>query len=118
MPILPASGSPEDPLALLPSSGWAIIYKHSPICGASSTALREIRSFSTEQPMVPVYQVDVLGQRSLSQAMEDRLGIRHESPQVILFHDRLPVWNASHFKITRTALLARMESGTTEAGPR
>jgi len=116
MPILPASGTPDDPLALLPAVGWALIYKHSPVCGASTTALRELSHFSAELPAVPVYQVDVIGQRSLSQAMEDRLGIRHESPQVILFLDRLPVWNASHFKITRSALLERMASAPPETG--
>jgi bacillithiol system protein YtxJ len=32
------------------------------------------------------------------------LGVRHETPQAILLRDGVPVWSASHFRITAEAL--------------
>ncbi len=49
---------------------------------------------------MPVYLVDVLAQRPLSQAIAARLGIRHESPQAIVLRQGKAVWDASHFAIT------------------
>jgi bacillithiol system protein YtxJ len=55
-------------------------------------------------PEVPVYWVDVKGQRPLSQEIAARLGITHESPQAILLRAGAPVWHDSHFGVTAEAI--------------
>lgn len=81
-----------------------ILYKHSPTCGLSAMALEEILAFHDTHPDVPVYVVDVLTNRALSREVESTLGIRHESPQAIVFRDGRDVWNASHRGVNRKKL--------------
>jgi len=81
-----------------------VLYKHSPTCGLSDMAFDEVRAFADAHPDVPVYLVDVFALRPLSNAVEDALGIRHESPQAIVFRDGAVVWNGSHRRVNRTAL--------------
>jgi bacillithiol system protein YtxJ len=82
----------------------ALVYKHSPICPVSTRAAREIERFEREHPEVPVYRVDVVGDRAVSQAIAARLGVRHESPQAILLREGTPVWHESHGGVTATAV--------------
>jgi hypothetical protein len=48
--------------------------------------------------------VEVQRARELSAEIAKRLGIDHESPQVIVLSNGQVVWNASHFKITSHAV--------------
>jgi bacillithiol system protein YtxJ len=82
----------------------AILYKHSPICGASAMALKEVEAFLDEHPDASAWIVDVLAQRPLSQRIAERAGITHESPQVILLQRGVPRWNESHYGITAAAI--------------
>lgn len=82
----------------------ALLYKHSPICGVSHAAKREIERFVQIHEDILVYAIDVVSERPLSQKAAHRLGIRHESPQAILIVNGRPVWNASHFDITAESL--------------
>ncbi len=96
---------------LAESTAW--IYKHSPTCSLSARALSEIDLYARENPEVPIYQVDVIRQRPLSNNLESRFGIRHESPQVILLRRGKPVWNDSHWRINAGALATQVEEGGT-----
>ncbi len=87
-----------------------MLYKHSPTCGVSRAALREVETFISEHPDVDVYAVDVLAQRDLSQSIAARTGITHESPQVIILHGGSPVWTDSHYGITAEALATHFEA--------
>jgi bacillithiol system protein YtxJ len=82
----------------------AILYKHSPKCGISAVALKEVEAFLGERPDAGVWIVDVLAQRPLSQRIAERAGIAHESPQVILLQRGVPRWNESHYGITAAAI--------------
>ena len=84
----------------------AVLYKHSPLCGLSTIAVGEVRTFLEVSPDTPVYLVDVIRDRSLAREVERRLGIRHESPQAIVLRKGAPVWNASHRGVTADALSA------------
>jgi monothiol bacilliredoxin len=90
---------------LLTSAPLLLIYKHSPICGASAAARTEIKSLLAAAPQVPVYQVDVIHQPGLSAAIAADLDVGHESPQVILICEGKPVWNTSHFRIKAATLV-------------
>ena len=67
-------------------------------------ALGEVQRFMAEHPAIPVYLVDVIAQRPLSREIAARLGIRHESPQAILFRQGAAAWHASHDAVTAEAL--------------
>jgi bacillithiol system protein YtxJ len=82
----------------------ALLYKHSPTCGLSSMALDEISAFSGSHPDIPIYLVDVLAQRPLSNEIEAVLGIRHESPQAFVFREGAVVWHGSHRRVQRGTL--------------
>lgn len=88
----------------------AVIYKHSPYCGASRRTEQEVRRFMEASPDVPVYVVDVVRERELSLEIAARLGVRHESPQVILVVSGAAAWDASHGAITAAALASEAGS--------
>lgn len=94
------------------SGGVVVLYKHSPYCGLSTMAQHEIFFFAEGNPDVPVYQVDVIHQRPLSQKIEQRMQIEHESPQVILVRDGKPLSWASHRSVTAHALEKELERVT------
>ncbi|MFW6083988.1 MAG: bacillithiol system redox-active protein YtxJ [Gemmatimonadota bacterium] len=92
-----------------------LLYKHSTRCGLSTRAQRQIRRFMENFPAAPVYLVDVIADRSVSDAIEARLGIRHETPQAILVEDGDPLRDASHRGVRADVLTAWWER---EAGSR
>jgi len=86
----------------------AVIYKHSPICALSLRALPHMRSFEKLWPDVPVYKVNVIRRKKLSGRIAEDLGVRHESPQVIVLNEGKPIWHASHFDVTTEGLVAAL----------
>jgi bacillithiol system protein YtxJ len=52
----------------------------------------------------------VIEDREVSDAMEERFGIRHESPQAIIVSRGQPVWHANHFQVTAKALEAAIQA--------
>ncbi len=87
----------------------AVLYKHSPICPTSGMAYDEIRELRRMLQDVPIYVVDVIRSRPLSRYIADRIGITHQSPQVIILQAGVPRWHGSHFDIGAAALAARLE---------
>lgn len=89
----------------------AVIYKHSTQCGLSARTLQQMLTFIAERPDVPVYQVNVIEDRPVSDAVAGRLAIRHESPQAIVVRRGAPVWNGSHLDVTAEKLAAAIDAG-------
>jgi len=83
-----------------------LLFKHSRYCGVSCEALDELQSHIDAQavPTVAYKMVTVQTHRPVSDAVAQRLGIRHETPQAILLRNGKAVWNASHFRITARQL--------------
>jgi bacillithiol system protein YtxJ len=91
-------------LAGLPADGLVFLFKHSPTCGTSALAHEEVERYEAADPEAPVYRVDVIGQRPLSQDVAAVLGIAHASPQIILLRGARPLWNTSHWRIRQDAM--------------
>jgi bacillithiol system protein YtxJ len=74
-----------------------LLFKHSTTCGISSMVLNRFESGWNADPSacVCVY-VDLKAYRSVSNAIAEKTGIRHESPQAILLKNRTAVYDASH----------------------
>lgn len=79
-----------------------VIFKHSNSCWVSSWARREVALLSKEN--VPVFEVVVQKARHLSNEIEQRYGIRHESPQVIILHNDRPTFDASHGNVRENTI--------------
>jgi bacillithiol system protein YtxJ len=89
---------------VLAGQAVAVIYLHSPRCGSCLAALDEVQRFAAAQPDVGVFQVEVLAARAVSDAIAERLGVRHASPQVIVVRGGRAVWSATHWDVTAGAL--------------
>ena len=78
-----------------------VIFKHSRSCGVSCEAYDELHAHIADATVEASYNlITVQSHRRVSDEAAARLGIRHETPQVILLRGGVPVWNASHFRIT------------------
>jgi bacillithiol system protein YtxJ len=82
-----------------------LIFKHSRNCGISCEAFDELHAHLADDAGEASYNVITVQQhRSVSDEAASRFGLRHETPQAILLRDGVPVWNASHFRITADEL--------------
>ncbi|MBC8031287.1 MAG: bacillithiol system redox-active protein YtxJ [Pyrinomonadaceae bacterium] len=79
--------------------GPLVIFKHSLTCPISSAAYEQMARFDGEVALIEVQVA-----RQLSREIEAKLGVRHESPQVIVLNKGQVAWNASHYKITAEAV--------------
>ncbi|NND70779.1 MAG: bacillithiol system redox-active protein YtxJ [Rhodothermales bacterium] len=75
-----------------------VVFKHSSRCGLSASAHRSLSVLSSQDP--PVFILTVQDSRKLSNEIEERFQIRHESPQIIIFSGGEPVFNSSHRRAT------------------
>jgi len=82
------------------------VFKHSLTCGTSTAAWNEFQRFAAEQPEDgAVYAlIEVQSARAVSNALAERTGVRHQSPQVLLLRNARVTWHASHYQISVRAL--------------
>lgn len=76
-----------------------MIFKHSTRCSISATALNRMERDWKDGQIKP-YMLDLLNYREVSNAVADRFGIQHESPQVLLLKDGRVVYHTSHMAIS------------------
>ena len=84
----------------------AVVFKHSSTCGISARAHGEVERFLSEHPERHIYKVEVLGSRAVSDYIEEKTGIRHESPQLLVLRAGEVVWHGSHSRVTAEAIEA------------
>src|SRR3954465_7666103 len=85
-----------------------LLFKHSYTCGVSMEALDELVSHMNERTAergaegagAQDAMVTVQTHRAVSNAVAQKLGVRHETPQALLIRDGRVVWSASHFRAT------------------
>ena len=82
-----------------------VIFKHSLTCPISAAAYDQMEAFDGNVSLVEVQKA-----RELSNEIENRLGLAHASPQVIVLRNGQVVWNASHFNITADAVSEAVRS--------
>ncbi|SMO53679.1 bacillithiol system redox-active protein YtxJ [Gracilimonas mengyeensis] len=77
-----------------------VIYKHSPRCATSFFALKNLKALSAEDARkADFYLVDVIAERSISNLVAEKLGIRHESPQLFIIKNGDVQWHGSHHQV-------------------
>lgn len=109
---------PADPRAAVAALRTAsaerpvVVFKHSPICPISAAAQDRFHGWlggSDPDSRIAHVQIDVLAEKPLARGIVAELGIRHESPQVLLFREGELAWHASHGAITGEALREQLE---------
>lgn len=95
------------------SQPLALVFKHSTRCGSSLRAMMEVERFARADTTVPVFGIDVIRCRALSDRAAETLDVVHQSPQAILLRSGAPVWRASHSRINAAALAeaVRLQAG-------
>jgi len=81
----------------------AIIFKHSNSCGISARAHAEMSRIE-----LPVGLVTVQTARAVSNEIEARMGVEHETPQVFIIRNGKTLWTASHGQIKAEAVTAAL----------
>jgi bacillithiol system protein YtxJ len=87
-----------------------LIFKHSTQCPISSYVYKDFTAFADSAGEVLCGLVLVVESRTLSNAIASRLGVRHESPQVIVVKEGRATWHASHWSITADSLSEALRS--------
>lgn len=72
-----------------------IIFKHSTTCPISHGVYREVSNADADINLIVVQNA-----RSVSTAIAEKTGIRHESPQAIVLKNGEVIYHASHYDIT------------------
>jgi monothiol bacilliredoxin len=84
-----------------------VLFKHSTTCPISASAYAEMARFDGE-----VALVDVQRARELSREIENKTGVAHESPQVIILRNGKVVWNDSHWNVKAEAVAEAVREHT------
>ena len=82
-----------------------VIFKHSTSCGISSMAkykLEDKWDFNGEE--LDFYYLDLLSNRSISNAVADAFGVVHQSPQILIIKDGKAIYNTSHHMVSVAAI--------------
>jgi bacillithiol system protein YtxJ len=89
-----------------------VLFKHSETCGISDRAYTEMLKLteqttnSSQAPIagIPIGIVGVQTARDVSNEVEARTGVAHESPQVFVLLGGQVVWSASHGSVRAKAV--------------
>src|SRR5437868_11726274 len=76
------------------SGSAAVLFKHSNTCGVSKRAFAEMSKLPA-----PVGLITVQKARPVSDEIEKRWRVDHETPQVLIVCDGKVLWDASHFGV-------------------
>lgn len=82
----------------------AFFFKHSTACPVSSGALRRTNEYisrteSADTDLPRFYLIKVIESRPVSNALAQKAGVQHKSPQIILVDQGRAAWHTSHFDI-------------------
>lgn len=77
-----------------------LFFKHSTRCSISSMALSRFESEWDSNANCKLAFLDLLANRDLSNEIETKTGIQHQSPQVIVLFQGKHIYNASHNSIS------------------
>ncbi len=75
------------------------IFKHSTRCGVSRVVKNDIAKNWDASVEIEFHYLDLLAHRDISNAIADRTGILHESPQLIVLRNGMVKYHASHHSI-------------------
>jgi len=87
----------------------AIVFKHSNTCGISARVYREMSQVTSRVGIVVVQQA-----RDVSDEIQRRFGIQHETPQALIVRGDKVLWSASHYAVKAQAIADALESASSD----
>nr|WP_292960727.1 bacillithiol system redox-active protein YtxJ [Muricauda sp. UBA7809] len=81
-----------------------VIYKHSSTCGISRMVLNMFSESYDPELDIALYFLTIQNHRGVSNAIEEKFGVRHESPQLLVIKNEEVVAHASHGAISEIDL--------------
>lgn len=85
------------------------LFKHSTRCSISAGRWAMFQGYADREARAAFCKLLVIQDRALSMHVAQETGIRHQSPQAILFYQGEPVWDASHYSITEEDMTLALE---------
>lgn len=76
------------------------VFKHSTRCSISSVAKNRLSSKWDFEKELPIYYLDLIKHRNISDAVTEMFSIEHESPQFLLIKNGTCIYNSSHSAIS------------------
>jgi bacillithiol system protein YtxJ len=73
------------------------VFKNSTACPISYSAAEEVRKLGSE---LPIYWIDVIEQRELSNWVAEQYQVKHQSPQFLVIKNGKAVTVLNHSKVT------------------
>lgn len=70
--------------------------------------------WEAKNPNVPIYLLDLIRNRDLSNAVASHFGIQHESPQLILIEKGSAFYDASHISISSSAVFKHIQKKSSD----
>jgi len=94
-----------DEIMSVSASKPVLIFKHSTGCGVSRMAFKNFeRDFDFSENEIALYFLDLLSYRTLSNAIAEKFGVPHQSPQVLVIKNVEVIYNDSHYSISIEAI--------------
>ena len=81
-----------------------VLFKHSVTCPISADVYNEVSNADAEINLVVVQSA-----RNISNAIAERTGIRHQSPQALVLKNGKAVYHASHYDVTAEEINAKLK---------
>ncbi len=92
---------PEQVSQIKNRQGYSLIFKHSTRCSVSAMAKRRFELDWDAIPSdTPLYFLDLITYRNISNQIAETFQVHHESPQILLIKDGECVLDASHSDIS------------------
>ncbi|WP_276089741.1 bacillithiol system redox-active protein YtxJ [Pedobacter sp. JY14-1] len=92
---------PEQVSQIKNRQGYSLIFKHSTRCSVSAMAKRRFELDWDSIPSdTPLYFLDLITYRNISNQIAETFQVHHESPQILLIKDGECVLDASHSDIS------------------
>ena len=87
-----------------------LIFKHSTRCFISRSVLSNLEKEwgLSDDLVVPVF-LDLLSHRDISNEIEKKFNVRHESPQALVIRDGKVIYHASHENIDVESIASHLE---------
>ncbi|MGQ0829835.1 MAG: bacillithiol system redox-active protein YtxJ [Bacteroidota bacterium] len=83
------------------SNKGVLVFKHSTRCSLSDIALNRLeRTWKLPSEELPVYFLDLIAYRALSNEIASRYAVIHESPQVLIIKNGKCIYTGSHSGIS------------------
>jgi len=76
-----------------------LIFKHSTRCSISRFALKQFENDYNLEDKIPLYFLDLINHRDVSNEISSRFEVEHQSPQLLLISKEKCIYNASHSNI-------------------